>query len=504
MSCVIGIDIGTTSTIGILLETKKNKILKKISLNVNLYSIKDGWAEEDHNQWWKNTSQIIKSLSKYSRSKKSKIKAIGVTGMLPALVILDKKGKVIRNSIQQSDSRTEKQIKSIFNKKNKNWFINKTNCGINQQLIAPKLLWLKQNEKSKFNKIYKVMGSYDYINYKLTGVFSIEHNWALESGLMDFKKKKFSKDLAKLGSIKLDNLPNIYHSDQIIGNISKKISKDFSLDKEVKVIAGCADHVVSAFSAGINKTGDVLLKFGGAGDILFATNKPLKDRRLFIDYHIIPNLFMPNGCMACSGSLLNWFIKNFFYNKNSVSSNIYKYLDNEASKTEIINNKIVILPYFLGEKTPIHDVNAKGTITGLGLNNTNYDLWLSVLESVSFGFKHHLKVLEENNVLIKNIVASDGGSRSNLWMQITSNVIQKPIKVYKNLEGSSLGSAFVAAKAIKLYTNWNQIDKLTGNYKIIYPQKKYNNHYKKKFQIYLKLYKKLKNVFPLFKEIKDN
>ena len=314
---------------------------------------------------------------------------------------------------------------------------------------------------------------------------------------MDFKKKKFTKELVDYGSVKLSFFPKINKSENIIGKISNKVSKELSLDKNIKVIAGCADHVVSAFSAGVNKSGDVLLKFGGAGDILISTKKPLNDPRLFLDYHIIPKLFMPNGCMASSGSLLNWFVKNFYY-KNQNKKNIYKFLDKEASKTNILNNKIVILPYFLGEKTPIHDLNAKGTITGLSLNNNKYDLWIGVLESVCFGFKHHLEVLKQNKVLVNNIIASDGGSKSKLWMQIASNVIQKPIKIYKNVEGSYLGSAFVAAKSINLYKNWNEIKKITGNYSIIYPQKKYKSHYNLKFKIYLNLYDKLKTLFPLF------
>ena len=500
MTCVIGIDIGTTSTIGILLDTKRNKILKKISFNVKLISLEYGWAEEDPNQWWKNTQNIIKSLSKKAKNSKKKIIAIGVTGMLPALVILDKKNNVIRNSIQQSDSRTENQIKKIFNKNNSNWFIKKTNCGINQQLIAPKLLWLKENENKNFNKIYKIMGSYDFINFKLTNKYTIEHNWALESGLMDFKKKMFTNELLKLGSINYKMLSKIYSSNQIIGKIHSKLAKKLDLNNDVKVIAGCADHVVSAFSAGVKKSGDILLKFGGAGDILFSSKQPLKDKRLFLDYHIIPNLFMPNGCMASSGSLLSWFINNF-YSSLSNKKNIYRYLDLQASKSNIKNNKIVILPYFLGEKTPIHDLNAKGTITGLNLNNSKEDIWIAVLESISFGFNHHLKILKENNIPIKNIIASDGGSKSDLWMQITSNIIQKPIKVYKNIGGSYVGSAFVAAKSVNLYKKWEDINNLSGKYKIIYPNKKYLNHYKLKFNIYLDLYKRLKDLFPSFKSL---
>ena len=494
MSCVIGIDIGTTSTIGILLDTKKNKILAKKSLKVDLFSYKPGWAEEDPNQWWKNTFNILKYLSKFAKLNNKKILAIGTTGMLPALVIVDKNGKIIRNSIQQSDSRTQKQLKKIFSKKKIKNFVKLTNCGVNQQLIAPKLLWIKENEKENFNKIYKIFGSYDYINYKLTNKYSVERNWALESGLMDFNKEKFTNFLVNLGSTKLNQYPSIYKSDQVIANISKKVSKQLKLDNNIKIIAGCADHVVSAFSAGVNKSGDVLLKFGGAGDILVSTKKPLIDQRLFLDYHIIPGLFMPNGCMASSGSLLNWFVDNFFYNKKI--KNMHKYLDLKGSKTNILNNQIVMLPYFLGEKTPIHDLNAKGTITGLTLNNNKYDLWVAVLESICFGFKHHLEVLKENKISIKNIIASDGGSKSTFWMQIASNIIQKPIKIYENVEGSYLGASFVAAKSIKLYKNWHDIKKLTGNFKVIYPQKNFRLHYNNKFNIYLNLYKNIKSLFP--------
>ncbi len=161
----------------------------------------------------------------------------------------------------------------------------------------------------------------------------------------------------------------------------------------------------------------------------------------------------------------------------------------------------MILPYFLGEKTPIHDLNAKGTITGLNLNHNKYDLWIAILESVCFGFMHHLEILKENNIKINNVLASDGGSKSNLWMQIAANIIQKPIKIFKNIEGSYLGAAFVSAKTLGLYKNWNDINKLSGSFEIIKPQKNLNNHYKKKYIIYRKLYENLKDLFPAFKDL---
>lgn len=497
MSCTIGIDIGTTSTIGVILDTKKNKIIYSFSKPVKLISKKTGWAEEDPNEWWNNTLEILNALGNFSNKKKIKINAIGVTGMLPALVLVDKKNKVLRLSIQQSDSRTELELKKIFNSNTKKKeFSIKTKCGVNQQLIAPKLLWLKKNEPKIYKRIFKILGSYDFINFKLTGNYSIEHNWALESGLMEFNSKKFTKELLALGKIKKSWMPEINNSEKIIGTLRSSIAKTTKLPSDLPVIAGCADHIISAFTAGISKPGDVLLKFGGAGDIMIASSKPFGDVRLFNDYHIIPGLFMPNGCMATSGSLLNWFVDVIGGNKIS-----HKQLDSVIKKRSNLKTTCLVLPYFLGEKTPIHDIHAKGTIIGLSLNHNISDLWIGFLESICFAFLHHIEVLKENKINIKNVYASDGGTKSIVWMQIMSNILQKNLKVIKGHLGSSPGAAFLAAKANNLYKNYEEVKKLNKTFKIIKSNKKTFNYYHKKYQIFREVYEKLINTYPKFSKL---
>ena len=499
MNCTIGIDIGTTSTIGVILNSKNHKIIFQCSRPVKLYSKKSGWAEEDPNQWWNNTLSILKEISDFAKQSKIKLCAIGVTGMLPALIILDKNNKPIRLSIQQSDSRTEKELKSIFrNKIQMKNFTKNTKCGINQQLIAPKILWIKKNELNNYKKINKILGSYDFINYKLSGIFNIEHNWALESGLMEFKSKSFTSDLLKLGKINKSWMPKISSSETIIGGLKNEIAKKTKLPKNIPIISGCADHIVSAFTAGVKKSGDVLLKFGGAGDIMISSKQPFKDTRLFNDYHIIPNLFMPNGCMATSGSLLNWFVNIIDNEKIKID---HAKLDKLIEKKTNLKTTCTILPYFLGEKTPIHNTNAKGTIVGLTLNHTIEDLWIAFLESICFAFSHHLEVLKENKIKVNNIMASDGGSKSKVWMQIMSNVIQKNISIVDGHYGSSQGAAFLAAKSVKLYSSYGESSLLNKKNKVIKYQKKYSVYYKKKYSIFRQLYKSLYELYPKINEL---
>jgi xylulokinase len=231
---------------------------------------------------------------------------------------------------------------------------------------------------------------------------------------------------------------------------------------------------------------------------MIATNKPFEDTRLFNDYHIIPGLYMPNGCMATSGSLLNWFVD--LVNNDNKKLN-HSGLDKLISKRSHLKTTCIILPYFLGEKTPIHNTNAKGTITGLTLNHNIEDLWIAFLESICFAFNHHLEVLKENKIKIDNIFASDGGSKSKVWMQIMSNVIQKNISVVEGHHGSSKGVAFLAAKSVDLYTSYEQSSLLNKQNKIIRFQKEYSNYYKKKYLIFKKLYTSLIDLYPKINEL---
>ncbi len=156
-----------------------------------------------------------------------------------------------------------------------------------------------------------VFGSYDYINWRLTGERAIEQNWALEAGFVDLKTGAIDDALVALAHIPRAALPRKIASHEILGKVSERGASESGLNAGTPVIGGAADHIASALGAGIVNAGDVLLKFGGSVDILTATDQARPDPRLFLDYHLKPGLFVPNGCMATGGSALNWFVRQF-------------------------------------------------------------------------------------------------------------------------------------------------------------------------------------------------
>lgn len=462
MTYVIGFDIGTTSTIGILIGLP-DRILHIATRPVTLKSPHPGWAEEDPEQWWSNVGEVARELLGAGGIRASDVKAVGIAGMLPAVVLLDDRGKLLRPSIQQSDARCAAEVVELRAQMDEREFTQKTGNGINQQLVIAKLLWIRKHEPQIFAKIATVFGSCDYINWRLTGERAVEQNWALEGGFVNLGDHRIDDELVGLAGIPRKALPRKTVSHELLGHITPEAAKHTGLSAGVPVIAGAADHIASALAAGITRPGDVLLKFGGSVDVLIATDRVAPDPRMYLDYHLVPGLYVPNGCMATGGSGLNWFIANFAEGERpkaeAAGVTLHQWLDHAAAAIPAGAQGIRILPYFLGEKTPVHDADVRGAILGLSLAHGPAHLWRALLEAYAYGIAHHIEVLNDMGHRTELYFASDGGSKSTVWMQIVADVLQKPVQRLAGHPGSCLGAAWTAAMGIGLANDWAAISR---------------------------------------------
>ena len=308
MGCLLGLDIGTTSTIGILIDTEGG-VLATASRPSALVSRHANWAEEDTELWWSNVCTLVPDLLRSARLKADAIEAVGVTGMVPTVILLDGSGTPLRPSIQQNDARAVDEIEELKRRIDGDDWFRRTGGSINQQVVAPKLLWLARHEPECFGRTRAVMGSYDHITYRLTGAQSIEGNWALEAGFYNLAQGGLDEDLVRLGGISPDQLPPLRASGEPAGAVTQRAAEETGLVPGTPVVTGCADHIASAFVAGACDQGDLVVKYGGAGDIMLTCERPVTDPRMFIDFHIVPGgLYVSNGCMAASGSVLNWIV----------------------------------------------------------------------------------------------------------------------------------------------------------------------------------------------------
>lgn len=484
---VLGIDVGTTALKAIALEREQG-IVAQAELSHELFSPHPGWAEEDPEHWWATAQESIRKL--LSIIPAESIEAIGVSGMVPAMVILDASGKPLRPSIQQNDARAITEVEELRAAVDLKEFLRITGGTPNQQNIDTKWRWLQRHEPAVLERAAHLCGSYDYIVYRMTGHYSLEENWAAESGFYDIVQHRWHLPYLEHAGIDTALLPAVHQPIEIVAGVSEEAAGLTGLLAGTPVVAGSADHVAAALASGLTQSGDILLKFGGAGDILYCDSRPDPDPHFYFDYHDIPDLTLINGCMASSGSLVKWFSTTLAGGMSP------KALDEEARAIDPGAGGIIVLPYFLGEKTPIFDPAARGVFAGVMLHHTRAHLYRAILEAVCYGFGHHLELLREAGRQVRRVVAADGGSRSSLWMQIAADVVDLPVQVVAGEAASALGAAYVAAMGAGMFAHWGDITRFISQGPVYRPQSAVVPRYRKGFALYRELYTRLQSYLP--------
>jgi xylulokinase len=284
-------------------------------------------------------------------------------------------------------------------------------------------------------------------------------------------------------------------STDILGRITASTAQATGLAEGTPVIGGAAALIASALGAGVVAAGDVLLKFGGSVDILTATDAVRPDSRLYLDHHLIPGLFMPNGCMSTGGSLLDWFVRTLAAGEAATARAAgltpHQRLDQLAAVRPAGSDGLIVLPYFLGEKTPLHDPAARGVFNGLTLSHDLGHLWRALLEAYAYALRHHVEVLHEIGHPTTRFIVSDGGAASTVWMQIVADVLQQPLQRLSGHPGSCLGVAWTAAIGAGLESDWSAIDRFVAPADRLLPNPALAAVYEQGYAAYRDLYRRL-------------
>lgn len=480
MTLALGIDIGTTATKALVIDDAGH-VLAETERPSDLVSRHAGWAEEDPAQWWTNVCSVAADLPL------DQVGAVGVSGMVPCVIPLGDDGLPLRLSIQQNDARATHEVAEVRERLADARVLERTGSPVTQQSVAPTVLWLQRHEPGVWQRTRAIVGSYDYISTRLTGNVHVERNWALESGLHDFQADAWATDVCEAVGLDPGLLPPVHAPSDVIGEVSRGAAQATGLRPGTPVVAGSADHVASAFAAGLLDEGDLLVKLGGAGDILLTTESPLVDERLYLDHHLAPGRWLPNGCMAASGSLIRWFQREL------AAGAAFAELDAEADAAGPGAGGIVALPYFLGEKTPVNDPDARGVFVGMHLGHTRGHLFRAVLESIAFGFRHHVDVFAERGFEPRRVRVTNGGARSAVWKQVTADVLGLPLEVPEATSGSALGAAFAAGKGVGMFDDWSQIESFVNVTSTVDPRG--GAAYEDSYAAYRDLYPRLRGVF---------
>lgn len=504
MNYLIGIDLGTSSTKTILFN-ENGEIIKEKSYKYPMYNQKELWAEQKTDDWYNAVIHTLKYVIKNSNVDTKDIKSIGISGQMHGLVIVDDKGKSIRNSIIWCDGRTKKECKQINQLIGENQMIKITGNPALTGFTLSKILWIKENEPHNYHRIRKILLPKDYIRYRLTGEYFTDYSDASGTNLLDISNKVWSQEILSKFNINKELLPTIKDSSEICGYITKDISLITGLEEGTPVVTGAADNAAAAVGIGVINQGESFMTIGTSGVIFSPTNKPKVDKtgRIHTFISADKDKWANLSCTLSAAQSAKWFREKILNNEDEEVNNL-KNLENNIKNIPIGSNGIIFLPYLMGERSPILDEKARACFIGL-TNAHNYnDMYRSILEGVAYSQKQCLDIVNDMGIDFNNLRVGGGGTSSNVWLNMFSDVLNVKIETVESTEIASLGAALLAGVGAGVYRNIDEaVSKVVKYNNIINPNEINHNKYMKYYKIYNDLYGNLKLSFEQIHKLQD-
>jgi xylulokinase len=497
----IGIDVGTSGTKTILTDSKGN-ILATATFEYPLYQPQIGWAEQNPEDWWNASVKGIKAVLEKSKVDPKEVKAVGLTGQMHGLVMLDKNYNVIRPSIIWCDQRTAKECDEITQKVGKERLIEITANPALTGFTASKILWVKNNEPQNYEKVYKILLPKDYIRFKLTGEFATDVSDASGMQLLDIKNRCWSDEVLEKLEIDKDLLGKVYESPEVTGKVSRQASEITGLCEGTLVVAGGGDQAAGAVGNGIVKTGVISSTIGSSG-VVFAHLDEFKidpQGRVHTFCHAVPGKWHVMGVTQGAGLSLKWFRDNFAHVEKAafefIDKDPYILMDQEAELANPGSDGLVFLPYLMGERTPILDPYAKGIFFGITAKHTRREFIRAVMEGVVFSLKNCLDILNEMGIEVKEVRVSGGGAKSKLWRQMQADIFEMDVWTLNSKEGPAFGAAILAAVGAGEYNKVEEAcDVMIQKVESCNPNKDLFEVYRRTYKLYNSIYPRVKDLF---------
>ncbi|HZK39656.1 MAG TPA: xylulokinase [Clostridia bacterium] len=501
MKYLIGIDIGTSGTKTVLF-TQTGSVIASETVEYPLYQPQNGYAEQDPANWWKATVATIKAVIQKSGIDSADIAGIGLSGQMHGLVMLDGNAEVLRPSIIWCDQRTAKECEEITRKVGKERLIEITANPALTGFTASKILWVRNNEPEVYAKCCHILLPKDYIRYKLTGEFATDVSDASGMQLLDVPNRSWSDELLDKLDIDKALLAKVYESPELTGSITQSVAALTGLKAGTIVVGGAGDNAAAAVGTGVVDDGKAFTTIGTSGVVFAHTSDISIDLkgRVHTFCCAVPGAWHVMGVTQAAGLSRKWFRDNFCQAEVEAAQGTrldsYDLMDMKASLSPIGANRLLYLPYLMGERTPHLDANARGVFFGLSAMHTKNDLLRAVIEGVSYSLKDCMAVLEEMNISVNNMAICGGGSKSTLWRQMLADVYGCPVKTVASKESPALGVALLAAVGANIYGSVAEACAAVVEYgDAQQPDKSSVNEYAKFYSLYKEIYPALKTNF---------
>ncbi|RJS91705.1 xylulokinase [Salinisphaera sp. Q1T1-3] len=445
--CFIGLDIGTSSAKGVLVDAAGH-VLARAGADYPMATPRPGWTEQSPEDWWAASRDVLTQLTEASPTPPA---AIGLTGQMHGAVFLDADGAVIRPAILWNDQRTGEACADIEATVGAEQLRRITGNPALTGFQAPKILWLRDHEPDHYARLAHVLLPKDYIRYRLSGAFATDASDAAGTLLLDLAARDWSQEILDALDIPRDWLPSVHESPEICAHVSADGAEASGLAVETPIAAGAGDNAAAAVGGGIVGSGTALVSIGTSG-VVFAHSEsatPDTTGELHCFCHAVPGAYHLMGVSLASGGSLQWYADRIASDEAAVAQrlgrNLHGLLADEAGTVAPGADDLYFLPYLAGERTPHMDPDARGAWIGLTLSHDRRHMVRAILEGVAFSLRDSLVRIEAQGVVPERLLLGGGGAHSAVWRHIIAAVLDKPVAVQTDQEGPAYGATLLAA-----------------------------------------------------------
>jgi len=490
---LLGIDVGTYESKGALV-TASGEVIASASIGHELSMPRLGWFEHDaESVWWHDFVVLCRQLLGQGGVQAGEVAGVGCSAIAPCVLPVDRLGHPLRPAILYGiDTRAADEVAYLERELGVEAIFAHSALRLSSQAAGPKILWLRRHEPEVWARTATILTGSGYLALKLTGERVIDvYTATAYAPLLDLRTGAWSAAMAE-PITPLERLPRLGWSGEVVGGVTPQAAEATGLAVGTPVVAGTADAASEALSAGMAESGDMMIMYGSSIFFIQKTGRLAPSDRLWAALFLEPNTYAVAAGMSAGGALTRWFQDQLspqeVFAGRAGGRPAYTDLAELAAASPPGARGLVALPYFAGERTPIHDPLARGMFAGLTLTHTRADLYRALLEGVGYGIRHNLAAYQEAGLPPRRVLAVGGGTRNPLWLQIVSDITGLEQFVPQRQLGACYGDAFLAGIGAGLFTSTSQITGWVRYRETVRPNAALRPLYDELYAIYRQLY----------------
>ena len=444
---LLGLDISTTAVKATLIRA--DGALAASATTPHALSIPRAlWSEQAPSDWWAGARRSIAAALASAGLTGGDVLAVGLTGQMHGLTLLDAHNEVLRPAILWNDQRTASQCDEIRARVGRERLIDICGNDALTGFTAPKVLWVREREPDIYARVAHILLPKDYVRLRLTGEYATDRADGSGTMLFDLRARNWSPVLLAALDIPMSWLPQSFEGTAITGSVTAQAASETGLAPGTPVFAGGGDQAAGAIGVGAIEESTIAVVLGTSGVVFAPTAAPViePEGRLHAFCHAVPGAWHLMGVTLSAAGSLQWY-------RDTLAPGIsFEELVAEAETAPAGSDGLLFLPYLAGERTPYPDPLARGAFVGLTLRHTRAHMTRAVLEGVAFSLADCLKLVRSARPhAAAEARVSGGGARSRLWRSILANVLDTSVAPVVADEGAAFGAALLAGVGVGVW-----------------------------------------------------